>query len=527
MNFLKSTIIISSLTVLSRFTGYFRDMLMSRFVGVGPMGDALSLAIKLPAFFRRIFAEGAFHVSFLPLYTKSHGNKDFAGMTFSLLMSVLGLMTLGVLFYFPSLMSFVYKIKNPEVKNFFLLYGPILFPYAFFISLTSFFGSMLNAVGKFGALAFSHALSNIITILYVVLGLFLKSHGFFAQTSYGFFFASGIFFSGICQFLFVFTVFWRLGGRISLKLPQKTPLMTSFLKNFIPGMFSVGILQLNTLITAQFALRLPVGSLSLFHYADRLNQLPMSIVGVSLSSALLPALSYHLSQGDKENALKTKNQSLLLALLLTLPCSAFFLTFSHHIVSTIYAIGRFSPEDFQKIAHILMIYSLSIPGYVMMKILNTKFFAQGQNHIPFGVSVVGVIVDLLGCFFLYKSLAHLGLALASVFSAWSMVFLLISLLIIKEKWSLRPLMKDLLSLGCLFGILLLFWFGCEKTMVFFHHRFLLKTFFLLTYCSLGVLLTVTLGYFFGLLPSFSLSSLKTSVQQFFFKKKSSQGPRDV
>ena len=511
MNFFRSTIIISSLTALSRLTGYFRDMLMSYFIGIGAMGDALSLAIKLPAFFRRIFAEGAFHVSFLPLYTKSNKNKEFAGMTLSFLMSSLGFMTLGILFYFKPLMSCFYVVKNTQVKEFFFIYGPILFPYAFFISVTSFFGSLLNAAGHFWALAFSHALSNIFVVLYVIFAMILKKYGFFSEINYGFFFATGILFSGICQLLFVFIAFWKTGGRIKFYFPRKTPWMISLVKNFLSGLFSVGILQLNTLITANFALRLPVGSVSLFHYADRLNQLPLSIVGVSLSSALLPALSAYVANNDKENMTKAQNQSLVLGLFLTLPCVAFFLNFSPSIVSFVYCISRFSPEQSVNIAQILMIYSFGIPGYVMMKILNTRFFAQGKNNIPFIVSIVGVITDLTACIFLYKPFAHLGLAMASTLSAWSMVSVLLSILIIKEKWSPKDLLNDFFSLGIIFITLLGFWFLCHKTMYLWGSSLIMKGLSLGLYGFLGLCILTIMGRYFNL-----ISSLGTI---FSFKKK--------
>jgi putative peptidoglycan lipid II flippase len=210
MSFLRSVFSVSALTVVGRITGYMRDLLMVNLIGANAISDALVIAIKIPSFFRRIFAEGAFHVSFLPAYTHAQKSKVFAGMVLSLLICALGFGVLAIECFYGPLSEMLLTKIHPETLKYAQQFGPVTFPYIFFISIVSFFGSILNAHGRFSALAISQAIGNITVILFV-----WTLAGWTTQT--GLLFSWGILLSGAIQCVFIIWNCWKKGLLIALK----------------------------------------------------------------------------------------------------------------------------------------------------------------------------------------------------------------------------------------------------------------------------------------------------------------------
>jgi putative peptidoglycan lipid II flippase len=456
MNFFRSVFSVGAFTVVSRITGYLRELLVAHFIGVDAVTDALAITIKLPSFFRRLFAEGAFHVSFLPVFAKSGKDKTFAGMVLSLLVAGVGLLVLVVTGYFDSITESLFSnlASKPETLAYVVKLGPIIFPYIFFISLVSFFGSILNAYGRFSLLASSHAIGNIAVIAYVLIGQVWTQ-------DYSILFAWGILISGAIQLAVIMVGCW-VGGYIVLpRWPHMTPLVKTFLKKFFPGMLGVGVIQLNILVGVWLASGLPKGSISYLYFADRLNQLPLSIVGVSLSSVLLPLLSQQLRTHDVQGANRTQNQALRFASLLMIPASLVLISLAFPLIYLLFGHGKVEFMQLREIAKTLIAFGFGIPAYIFIKILNTRFFAQGKTTIPLIGSGIGVVVDIAVALALIGSLGHLGIALAVSVSAWANVLFLIFVLHRSYGWTVSRSMwmfwgKSLIAGAGLIAVVLTF-----------------------------------------------------------------------
>ena len=486
MNFFRSFFSVGAFTVVSRITGYLRELLVAHFIGVNAVSDALAVSIKLPAFFRRLFAEGAFHVSFLPVFAKSGKDKTFAGMILSLLVAGVGLLVLVITGCYDSLVETLLgkMASKPETLAYVLKLGPIIFPYVLFISLVSFFGSILNAYGRFSLLASSHAIGNIAVIAYVLIGQVWTQ-------DYGVLFAWGVLISGVIQLAVIMVGCWAGGYIVLPRWPHMTPLVKTFLKKFFPGMLGVGVIQLNILVGVWLASGLPSGSISYLYYADRLNQLPLSIVGVSLSSVLLPLLSQQLRSHDVQGANRTQNQALIFATLLMIPASLVLTSLAFPLIYLLFGHeGKVTFMQSREIAKTLIAFGFAIPAYIVIKILNTRFFAQGKTTIPLMGSSIGVVVDIAVALALIGSLGHLGIALAMSVSAWANVIFLVFVLHRSYGWKVSPSMwmfwgKSVIAGAGMIAVMLTF----QKYLPSFYSFSLLKKILLISGVSGAGILT--------------------------------------
>jgi putative peptidoglycan lipid II flippase len=428
MSLLKSVFSVSSLTLLGRITGYMRDLMLAHFIGANAISDAINIAIKIPSFFRRIFAEGAFHVSFLPAYAHTQKNKVFAGMVLSMLLLALGCLTLGIELYYGPLSKWLLTNAHPATLGYVQQFGPIVFPYIFFISVVSFFGSILNAHGRFSALAISQAIGNITIILFVS---FLS--GFTSET--GLLFSWGVLLSGVMQTVFIVYSSCKGGYFITPCWPKWTPDIKQFLKKFLPGLLSVSTVQINTIIVPLYlSSRLPVGSLSYLHYADRLYQLPLSIIGIALSSVLLPMLAEKIKNKDQGSTDAVFSQALRFAWMVTVPSLILMSVCSFPIVITLFGSGKLSITQLMSISNIVKIYALGVPAYIVIKIFTARFFASRDMLTPLIGGIVSAVIDVTVASLVVGYLQHLALALAAIIASWGYAIFLVVRLMRRDGW---------------------------------------------------------------------------------------------
>jgi putative peptidoglycan lipid II flippase len=447
MSFLRSVFSVSALTVVGRITGYMRDLLMVNLIGANAISDALVIAIKIPSFFRRIFAEGAFHVSFLPAYTHAQKSKVFAGMVLSLLICALGFGVLAIECFYGPLSEMLLTKIHPETLKYAQQFGPVTFPYIFFISIVSFFGSILNAHGRFSALAISQAIGNITVILFV-----WTLAGWTTQT--GLLFSWGILLSGAIQCVFIIWNCWKKGLLIALQWPQWTPDIKRFLKRFFPGLLSVSAVQINALIVPlYFAGRLPVGSLSYLQYADRLNQLPLSIIGIALSSVLLPMIAEKIKENDGDGANAMLSQALQFAWIVTIPFLILLSCCAHPLVTTLFGNSKLNIAQLGAISDTVMIYALGIPAYIFIKIFNARFFAARDTITPLIGGVVSAVTDVALALIFVSQMGHLAIALAASLSSWLNALFLIYRLIARDRWVFTRSLKIFYAKTALAGLL--------------------------------------------------------------------------
>ncbi len=431
MHLYKSIATVGGFTLVSRVTGCIRDILIASILGACGLSDAFFVAFKLPNFFRRFFAEGALNSAFVPQFSHIlissgpaaahlYGEKVFALILFSLTGFVLffeQFMPLCVSVFAPG-----FKAK-PEIFNHTVSLARITFPYILFISLASLLSGILNSVDKFAAAAGTPIIMN----LTMIAALFMTSLS--PDTSL----AWAVFVAGILQFGWLWISCYRQGITIKPSFPQLTPEIKSLLRMGIPGAIGAGVVQINLVIDNIFASWLPDGSVSYLFYADRLNQLPLGVIGIAISTALLPALAKSIKAEQHEQTVQTQNRALEFSLAVTLPAAIGLIVLGGSIVALLFERNSFTSQDAVYTSYALSAFSLGLPAYVIVKILSTHFFAHRDTITPMIVAIGAVFLNLSLNFMLVGPLSYVGLALSTAISAWFNA-LALTFLLYKKKW---------------------------------------------------------------------------------------------
>ncbi len=424
MSLLKNASSVGGFTMLSRILGLVRDLMMARFLGAGMASDAFFVAFKLPNFFRRLFAEGAFSVGFVPLFARAlgkditpesqHAAEAFASRVlawlFPVLLVFLVIMEVAMA---PIMLGITGGFDGDTDKfNFVVELGRYTFPYLMLISLVSFFAGMLNAFGRYSAAAFAPVLLNLCMI--AALYLYAETEVAGARAL-----AIAVSVSGIIQLLWLYGAAKRAGLNISFPKPQLTDDVKELLVIIAPAAIGAGVTQINLLIDVLLAARfLPEGSVSWLFYADRLAQLPLGVIGIAIGTVLLPSISRLLSADDNEAANKQQNRAIEFSLFLTLPSAVAFVLIAEPILTTLFQSEAFNTADVQASAAALMVYAVGLPAYVISKTLTPGFFARKDTKTPVRIAVVSLVINTVLNIVLIQYFAHVGLAIATAVAAW-------------------------------------------------------------------------------------------------------------
>jgi putative peptidoglycan lipid II flippase len=419
MKLIRSFLSVSGFTILSRITGFIRETLQAHYIGVNIVSDALGIAIKIPSLFRRIFAEGAFNVSFVPMFSgmlAKEGKQaalEFAQNIFSFLAIALTLLILVIEFFLPDLIPLFFRglTHTPDRLALTISFSQITFPFLFFISLTAFFSGILNSFERFVAAAASPAAGN----LFIIGALIYLSP---ALHSPGYALAWGILGCGIIQFLWVFVPCEFSKIAVLPKRPKLTPQTRKFFKALLPAALGSSVVQINLFLDIMIASYLKVGGISYMSYADRLAQLPLSVIGIALSTVLLPTLSKHIRTKNEESIKTLQTLALESALTLSIPASISLMFLGPFLVENLYAHGAFKAADILPTAHTLCALASGLPAYILIKLFSTCFFSSGDTRTPMIVGTGSVILNVTLNLLLINSLEYVGLAMATSVSAW-------------------------------------------------------------------------------------------------------------
>jgi len=432
MNFGKAVFTIGGWTFLSRLSGLVRDTLMASYLGAGLVADAFAVAFRFPNMFRALFAEGAFNAAFVPLFTgKLEGEgresaRHFAEQAYA----VMGVLVLGVVTVMELIMPWAIYGLAPGFDDYpgkiemAAEFSRITFPYLLFISMVSLQSGVLNALGRFAAAAGTPVLLNLTSVA-VLLAL-----APFTPTA-GHAMSWGIFISGIVQFLWLVTSMRRAGMSLRWVRPSFTPEVKTLLKRVVPGAVGAGVYQVNVVLNTVIASGVAQGAVSYLYYAERLNQLPLGIVGIAIGTALLPSLSRQLRAGDEAAAHDSQNRAMELGLLLTLPAAFAFGVIARPIIALLYEHGSFHAEDTIQVARTLTAFALGLPAYVLIKVVTPSFFARHDTTTPVKAALISMVVNVALNLLLMRSLQQVGMALATAAGAWINFSLLV--------WRLRRL----------------------------------------------------------------------------------------
>lgn len=429
MSLLKPIATVGGFTLASRITGFARDMLIADRLGAGLVADAFFVAFKFPNLFRRLFAEGAFSAAFVPLFaglSETEGPdkaKAFAEEALAVLFSGLLLFVALMQILMPWAMYIFAPgfAADPQKFDLAVALSRIAFPYLLFVSLVSLLGGVLNSIGRFAAAAAAPIFLNL-GLMAALLGLtpLLSTPGHAL--------AWGTTLAGVLQLALLLAACRRVGISLRLARPRLTPRVKTLLKRILPGAVGAGVYQVNLLVDTMIASLVGPGAVSFLYYADRVNQLPLGVVGTAVGTALLPLLSRQIRAGDRDAARASQNRALEFALLLTLPAMAGLFALAGPIVSVLFERGAFGPAESQATAAALSAFALGIPAYVLNKTLTPAFFAHEDTATPVKVAMLALVANIVFNLILMQPLAHVGIALSTALSAWVNVGVLLWLL---------------------------------------------------------------------------------------------------
>jgi len=414
MSFARSLITVSGLTGVSRICGFIRDYLTALFLGAGPIADAFFVAQRLPNLFRSLFAEGAFSAAFVPLYTTEQDRngdqaaQEFAGQALMLLVSALLPFSVLIMLFMPQVMLVLAPgFQNaPEKYDLAVKFSTITFPYLALISVTALQTGVLNARGRFAPGAFAPIAFNIVLIV----GLFASR---LFDWHVGYTLAWAVTISGVVQCAWLAISCYRAGVSIPISRPKFSETSLLLFRRIGPGAIGAGAAQINLLVSTILASTLPTGGVSHLFYADRLNQLPLGIIGIAIATTLLPLLSRHVEAGEESQIRHYNSRAIEFCLLLGLPATIGLIVLAQPIVQTLFHHGAFTFEDAIYTSQALGAYALGVPGFLLVKVFAADFFARHDTKTPVKAAMVAMAANIvLSCVLIFP-LQHVGIALAN------------------------------------------------------------------------------------------------------------------
>jgi|TARA_R110000868_G_scaffold895_3_gene6808 putative peptidoglycan lipid II flippase len=412
---------VGGLTLISRIAGFARDALMAAVLGIGPAADAFNAAFRFPNLFRRLFAEGAFNTAFVPMFSNALETQDdeaarlLASRIMSWLVATIVVVTiLAEIFMEPIMRVFVPGFDDPEKFALTVFLTRIMFPYLACMSLMAAYGAILNTLGRFFAAAFAPVILNIVNIAALVPLAVLVLED---KADAAFWVAIATMLGGIAQLALVYGAVRRSGFVPRIGLPRPNPEVRRFWMLAVPAILAGGITQINILVGTVIASSVD-GTISILGYADRLYQLPLGIIGIAIGTVLLPELSRHLSAGRDVEAARSQDQSLLLSMLLAMPAAAALAALSVPIVRVLFERGAFDAAATVPVAEALVGFAWGLPAFVLIRVLQPGFFSRKDTVTPTVFAGLSVVANIGISLWLFPSMQHVGIALATTISSW-------------------------------------------------------------------------------------------------------------
>ena len=495
---LKSTLIISVMTTISRVFGLIRDIVIGAFFGPGLGIDVFIVSFRIPNFLRRLFAEGGFSQAFVPVlseYKEKRKDEDVQKLidqTSATLGLILFIITLiGVLISPILIMIFAPGFLNDANKaNLASDLLRITFPYIFFISLTAFAGSILNTYKNFAIPAFTPVLLNLSLIICAIWLAPLLETPVKAL-------AWAVFIAGFVQLFFQAPFLLKIKKFPKPSLNSDRDGVKRIIKLMVPILFAVSIVQINLLVDTLIASFLTTGSISWLYFSDRLVEFPLGVFGIALATAVLPNLSEKHAQGSSEKFSDTLDWSMRWVCIIALPAALGLAMLASPLLITLFQYKEFSQYDVIMTSYSLTAYAIGLPAFIFIKVLSAGFFSRQDTKTPVKIGVIAVIANfllniLLVILFNRINLGHVGLALATSLSAYLQAFLLlwklkkIQVYQVRKKW-LGLILKIILSMAFMAGIIV---FGVSDISAWFDWSVFVRVFNLTLWITISML-----GYF--------------------------------
>src|SRR6476619_1527625 len=417
---------VGGFTLLSRMTGFIRDIILAAVLGAGPVADAFFVALRLPNHFRAIFAEGAFSAAFVPAYARirEQGGAvragQFADRIFTLLLASQIVLLAVALVFTPAVIEVLAPgfARDPERFKLAVELTRITFPYLLLVTLVTLYGGILNALQRFAAAAAAPILLNLSLIVALALAAFFPTAGHAA--------AWGVLVAGVLEFLLVAGDAGLAGVLTKFRWPELDADVRQFFRALGPAILGSAGVQLEIFADTIIASFLPAGALSALYYADRLNQLPIGVIGIAAGTVILPEMSRRIAGGDHRGAVQAQNRAIELTLLLSVPCVVAFLLVPDLIMRALFMRGKFNALDAAAAGATLAAYAVGLIPFVLIRSAVATFYARKDTATPVKAALTGVAVNVALKILLVGSLAQVGLALATAVGAWINLLLVLA-----------------------------------------------------------------------------------------------------
>jgi putative peptidoglycan lipid II flippase len=422
---LKRIMTVGGLTLVSRVTGFLRDIMLAAILGAGPVADAFFIALRLPNHFRAIFAEGAFNAAFIPAYARIRGERGgaparlFADRVFTMLFATEALLLTVALLFTPGVISLLAPGFSADPGRFALAVQltRITFPYLLLITLVTLYGGILNALGRFASPAAAPILLNLSMMATLALAAFFPTAGHAA--------AWGVFIAGCLEAAMVAADLARHETLPRFRTLHLDDDVRRFFRALGPAVLGSAGTQIALFADTIIASFLAAGAVSALYYADRINQLPIGVIGIAVGTVLLPEMSRRIAVGDERGARHAQDRSIELALLLSIPCVAAFSIVPDLIMLALFSRGAFTAADAAAAGATLAAYAIGLLPFVLLRAVSASFLARGDTATPVKALAVAVVINIALKILLMDRYAQVGLAFATSIGVWVNFILLI------------------------------------------------------------------------------------------------------
>lgn len=416
---LRSGMVVSTMTLLSRVLGLARDVVIAALLGAGSGADAFFVAFKIPNFMRRLFAEGAFNQAFVPVLSEYATQRtraevrellDAVSGSLSVVLALITALAIAAAPWLVWLFAPGFKADPGKLA----LTADMLrltFPYLLLISLTAFAGSVLNTWERFAIPAFTPVLLNVCMI-----GAAVWLTPWMDDPAMGL--AWGVLIAGAAQLLFQLPFLARLGLMPRPRARFRHPGVRRILRLMTPALFGVSVSQINLLLDTVLASFLVSGSVSWLYYSDRLVELPLGVFGIAIATVILPALSKRHADESREHFARMLDWALRMVLLIGLPAALALILLAEPLLVSLFHYGAMTDHDVVMAARSLRAYALGLLAFMLIKVLAPGYFARQDTKTPVKIGIVAMFANMVMNLALIVPLAHAGLALATALSAF-------------------------------------------------------------------------------------------------------------
>ncbi len=415
---LKHIMTVGGLTLVSRMTGFLRDIMLAAILGAGPVADAFFIALRLPNHFRAIFAEGAFNSAFIPAYARVRGERGagparlFADRVFTMLFAAEAVLLAAALLFTPGAISLLAPGFGADPERFGLAVEltRITFPYLLLVTLVTLYGGILNALQRFASPAAAPILLNLSMMATLALAAFFPSAGHAA--------AWGVLIAGFLEAGLVGADLRRHDALPTFRTVHLDDDVRRFFKALGPAVLGSAGTQIAVFADTIIASFLAAGAVSALYYADRIDQLPIGVIGIAVGTVLLPEMASRIAAGDESGARRAQDRAIEFTLLLAIPCVAAFAVLPDLIMLALFSRGAFTAADATAAGATLAAYAIGLLPFVLLRAVSATFLARGDTATPVRALAVSVTVNVALKILLMDRYAQVGLAFATSVGVW-------------------------------------------------------------------------------------------------------------